>query len=405
MPQLGKSTQTSLSEINMVPFIDIVLVLLIIFMITAPILQSGIEVDVPKTHSVKEITEQRLVVSIDKAQKVYLGNEPVNVHQLGAKVKSQLKKPQDAVFLRCDEKNPEGNFLVAPQEHRILRLLELRFHFGAELMDVNRLITEVNLLRFVDAHHQALLGDFLDAVRLRDVHLDAGLQNRSGDHENDQQHQHDVDERHHVDFRERSLRRFAELRHVRSPSINTALLAEGFFDLRGNFQREGVQPLSQVFNILQELVVENNRRDCCCKSRGGGQQSFGDARRHGTKARRAGVSQPGERVDDAPDGAEQADERSDRAGGRQPGHAFFHAAYFFGRRHLHVCRDRREALQFWRMRIARLAADLALQFAISRSVDRSEGRASGGKRLWIGNAARGAEDAQKLIALAADAAE
>jgi biopolymer transport protein ExbD/biopolymer transport protein TolR len=110
MPQLGKSTQTSLSDINMVPFIDVVLVLLIIFMITAPILQSGIEVDVPKTHSVKEITEQRLVVTIDKAQKVYLGNDPVNVHQLGAKVKSQLKKPQDAVFLRCDEKVPFGIF-------------------------------------------------------------------------------------------------------------------------------------------------------------------------------------------------------------------------------------------------------------------------------------------------------
>ena len=110
MPQLSKSTQTSLSEINMIPFIDVVLVLLIIFMITAPILQSGIEVDVPKTHTVREITEQRLVVTIDKAQKVYLGNDPVNVHQLGAKVKAQLKKPQDAVFLRCDEKVPFGIF-------------------------------------------------------------------------------------------------------------------------------------------------------------------------------------------------------------------------------------------------------------------------------------------------------
>jgi len=110
MPTLSKPTQTSLSEINMVPFIDIVLVLLIIFMITAPILQSGIELDVPKTHSVKEITEQRLVVSIDKAQKVYIGNDPVNIHQLGAKVKSKLKKQQDAVFLRCDEKVPFGIF-------------------------------------------------------------------------------------------------------------------------------------------------------------------------------------------------------------------------------------------------------------------------------------------------------
>ena len=110
MPTLSKPTQTSLSEINMVPFIDIVLVLLIIFMITAPILQSGIELDVPKTHSVKEITELRLVVSIDKAQKVYIGNDPVNIHQLGAKVKSKLKKQQDAVFLRCDEKVPFGIF-------------------------------------------------------------------------------------------------------------------------------------------------------------------------------------------------------------------------------------------------------------------------------------------------------
>jgi biopolymer transport protein ExbD/biopolymer transport protein TolR len=94
----------------MVPFIDVVLVLLIIFMITAPILQSGIEVDVPKTKTVKEITEQRLVITVDKNQLIYLGNDAVNIHQLGAKVQAQLKKPQDAVFLRCDEKVPFGVF-------------------------------------------------------------------------------------------------------------------------------------------------------------------------------------------------------------------------------------------------------------------------------------------------------
>jgi biopolymer transport protein ExbD/biopolymer transport protein TolR len=110
MPQLSKSTQTNLSEINMVPFIDVVLVLLIIFMITAPILQSGIEVDVPKTRTVREITEERLVITVDKAQRIYLGNNPVNIHQLGSKVQSQLKKPQDAVFLRCDETVPFGVF-------------------------------------------------------------------------------------------------------------------------------------------------------------------------------------------------------------------------------------------------------------------------------------------------------
>ncbi len=110
MPQLSKSTQTSLSDINMVPFIDVVLVLLIIFMITAPILQSGIEVDVPKTHTVKEITQQRLVVTMDKKQLIYLGNEPVNIHQLADKIKKQSKHQNDVIYLRADETVPFGAF-------------------------------------------------------------------------------------------------------------------------------------------------------------------------------------------------------------------------------------------------------------------------------------------------------
>ena len=110
MPQLAKSTQTALSEINMVPFIDVVLVLLIIFMITAPILQSGIEVDVPKTHTVKEITQQRLVVTMDKNQLIYLGNDPINIHQLADKIKKQSKSEKDVVYVRADETVPFGAF-------------------------------------------------------------------------------------------------------------------------------------------------------------------------------------------------------------------------------------------------------------------------------------------------------
>ena len=67
-------TRSALADINITPLVDVVLVLLIIFMLTAPILQSGIEVDVPKTKTVKEITEERLVISIDKQQRVFLGN-------------------------------------------------------------------------------------------------------------------------------------------------------------------------------------------------------------------------------------------------------------------------------------------------------------------------------------------
>lgn len=110
MPQISKTTQSTLSEINMVPFIDVVLVLLIIFMITAPILQSGIEVDVPKTRTVKEINQERLVVTVDKAQRVYLGNEAINIHELGGRIKSELKNSKEGVFLRCDETVPFGIF-------------------------------------------------------------------------------------------------------------------------------------------------------------------------------------------------------------------------------------------------------------------------------------------------------
>ena len=94
----------------MVPFIDIVLVLLIIFMITAPILQSSIDVDVPKTKTTHEINEQKIVVTMDKNQLVYLGNDPINIHDLGPKISSKLKKPNEGIFLRCDKTVPFGAF-------------------------------------------------------------------------------------------------------------------------------------------------------------------------------------------------------------------------------------------------------------------------------------------------------
>ena len=106
--QDGK-TRTTLSEINMVPFIDIVLVLLIIFMISAPVIQSGIEVRVPKTEFVREIAEERLVVSIKQDQTLYLQNDPVNVNELVARIRE--KNPNAAgssIYLRADADVPVG---------------------------------------------------------------------------------------------------------------------------------------------------------------------------------------------------------------------------------------------------------------------------------------------------------
>jgi biopolymer transport protein TolR len=104
-------TQSSLSDINMTPFVDVVLVLLVMFMVTAPILQSGIEVAVPKTKTVKEITEERLVISIDKQQRVYLGNDAININEIPQKLRQKIRDPKgQAIFLRADESVPFGAF-------------------------------------------------------------------------------------------------------------------------------------------------------------------------------------------------------------------------------------------------------------------------------------------------------
>jgi biopolymer transport protein TolR len=104
-------TQTSLSDINITPLVDVVLVLLIIFMITAPVLQSGIEVAVPKTKTVKEITEERLVISIDKEQRVFLGNDAVNINEIGDRLRRKVRDPQNQyIFVRADENVPFGAF-------------------------------------------------------------------------------------------------------------------------------------------------------------------------------------------------------------------------------------------------------------------------------------------------------
>ena len=104
----SRRVATTLAEINVIPLVDVMLVLLIIFMITAPILQSGIEVSLPKTKTVREITEDRLVVTIDRAQRVYLGNEPVNVRELARKIRAQTREAEPVVYMRSDETVPFG---------------------------------------------------------------------------------------------------------------------------------------------------------------------------------------------------------------------------------------------------------------------------------------------------------
>jgi biopolymer transport protein ExbD/biopolymer transport protein TolR len=105
-------TRTTLAEINMVPFIDIVLVLLIIFMVTVPVIQSGVEVHVPKTEFVREIVEERLVVSLTADEKLYLQNDPVNIHDLVQKIREKNPKTTgQSIYVRADADAHVGTLL------------------------------------------------------------------------------------------------------------------------------------------------------------------------------------------------------------------------------------------------------------------------------------------------------
>lgn len=102
-------TQSALTGINITPLVDVVLVLLLIFMVTAPVLQSGIEVAVPQTRTVNQITEQRRVVTLDKDQNVFLDDKPVNIHDLAALLSTGHDAKQ-TVFVRADQSVPFGAF-------------------------------------------------------------------------------------------------------------------------------------------------------------------------------------------------------------------------------------------------------------------------------------------------------
>src|SRR5882672_10739029 len=118
-------------------------------------------------------------------------------------VSSQRRKTPSCLFFNCDR-----------EEDTFLPVFQLRLDPWAELMNVDGFIAKVNALRLVHGDDQALLIDFLYSARLWDVDFDAGLEDRGGDHENNQQHENHVHERDHVDLGERSLRRFGELRHL-----------------------------------------------------------------------------------------------------------------------------------------------------------------------------------------------
>ena len=95
----------SLAEINIIPLVDVVLVLLIIFMLTAHVMEFGLEVEVPKVRQVRNSADPLPVVSISKDGEMKLNEKDVNINEVGDEVKKRFPG-QKAVYVRADKATP-----------------------------------------------------------------------------------------------------------------------------------------------------------------------------------------------------------------------------------------------------------------------------------------------------------
>jgi biopolymer transport protein TolR len=105
--QRGRRVGSTLAEINVIPLVDVMLVLLIIFMVAAPMLQRGMEVNLPVARRTQEISSERIFVDVPVSfksdQRVYLGKEPIGMPALAERLRQLMATRSDKrVFVRGD---------------------------------------------------------------------------------------------------------------------------------------------------------------------------------------------------------------------------------------------------------------------------------------------------------------
>ncbi len=101
-PRGRRGGMSSMAEINIVPLVDVVLVLLVIFMLTAHVMEFGLEIEVPKVKQVRDSAQELPVISITRAGELFLNDKPVNIHQLGEAVRRRFPVAK-AVYVRADK--------------------------------------------------------------------------------------------------------------------------------------------------------------------------------------------------------------------------------------------------------------------------------------------------------------
>jgi biopolymer transport protein TolR len=100
----GRRSVSTLAEINIIPLVDVVLVLLLIFMLTAPLMYRGIDVNLPKTAGKPTVTEERMELTLTKEQQIYLNGKPLALASLEATLRDTFKNRNDkTLYLKADQ--------------------------------------------------------------------------------------------------------------------------------------------------------------------------------------------------------------------------------------------------------------------------------------------------------------
>ena len=106
----GAPGRTTMSEINVTPMVDVMLVLMIIFMVTAPLIQQGVKVNLPETQAAAvEASDKKIVISIDVKKHVFIGEVEIQLSELEEKLKTNAKAQADKeLYLHADKELPYG---------------------------------------------------------------------------------------------------------------------------------------------------------------------------------------------------------------------------------------------------------------------------------------------------------
>lgn len=119
---------TSMSEINVTPFVDVMLVLLVIFMVTAPMMQSGIGINLPQAETDSKPAEEGLTLTVTKDQYIHIGENTYNINLLERRLTEYfLNKPKKVVYLQADGDLP---FKV------VVRILDITKKAGIEVIGI-----------------------------------------------------------------------------------------------------------------------------------------------------------------------------------------------------------------------------------------------------------------------------